>query len=116
MSLYRCTIATDGDRRQIIVHWDDNDPNRHIVAPITVEASDLDEERLAHELGRSGFRIASTGSDNIGRGWAIVSHTRTDWPYFNPVDGGWYSFLSETVKHTIAETWPTASVPGASKR
>lgn len=112
MSLYRCTIATDGDRRQIIVHWDDNDPNRHIVAPISVAAGELDEQRLAHELSRSGFRIASTGSDNIGRGWAIVSHTRTDWPFYNPITGDWCAYLSDDVKRSIAATWPTASVPG----
>ena len=42
MSLYRCTIANDGDQRQIIVQWDDNNnPNRHIVAPATVPAAEL---------------------------------------------------------------------------
>lgn len=113
MSLYRCTIANDGDRRQIIVHWDDNDPNRHIVAPTTIGAGDLDEQRLALELSRAGFRIASTDSDNIGRGWAIVAHARRDWPFYNPISGDWCAFLSDDVKRAIAATWPAASVPGA---
>jgi hypothetical protein len=55
MSLYRCTIARDGTKRQIIVHWDDNDPNRHIVAPQTVPADELDEARLAQVVGSMGF-------------------------------------------------------------
>jgi hypothetical protein len=76
MSLYRCTIAEDRDNRQIIVHWDDNDPNRHIMAPVTVPAGELDEDRLAHELARAGFRVVSIGSDNVGRGWAIVARTQ----------------------------------------
>ena len=112
MSLYQCTIANDGARRHIIVHWDDNDPNRHVVAPVTVAAEDLTEARLVHELESMGFRLVSTDSDNIGRGWAIVTHSRTDWPYYNPLDGNWYTFLSDDVKRAIADKWPDAAVPG----
>ncbi len=113
MSLYRVTIANDGDKRQIIVAWDDNDPNRHIVAPVTVAASELDEARLEHELGRMGFRLASVDSDNIARGWAIVSRTRTDHPFYNPLDGSWCAYLDAPTKRAIAEKWPDADVPGA---
>ena len=112
MSLYKTTIARDGDRRQIIVHWDDHDPNRHIVAPVTVPAAELDEARLEHELGRMGFRIASTGSDNIGRGWAIVSRLHTDRPFYSPLDGSWYAYLSDDVKAEISSKYPQSRVPG----
>lgn len=112
MSLYRCTIANDGDNRQIIVHWDDNDPNRHIVAPVTVPAAELDEDGLAYELGRGGFRLVSTGSDNVSRGWAIVARTQTDRPFYNPLDQSWHTYLTNDAKRTIAATWPDAAVPG----
>ncbi len=112
MSLYRCTIARDGDRRQIGVHWDDLNPNRHITAPVTVPAAELDERRLEHELGRMGFRLASTDSDNVGRGWAIVARIQSDRPFFNPIDGTWYAFLDDEDKRTIRDKWPEAEVPG----
>lgn len=113
MSLYRATIAHDRDERQIVVHWDDNDPNRHIVAPVSVPAGELDDARLAHELGRMGFRLVSTDSDNIGRGWAVVARNQSDRPFFNPLDGSWNAFLHDHVKEEIAERWPDAAVPGA---
>jgi hypothetical protein len=112
VSLYRCTIAHDRDKRQIIVHWDDNDPNRHIVAPVTVTATDLDEHRLVHELGAMGFRLVSTGSDNIERGWAIVARTHTDRPFYSPIGQTWYAYLPDDVKRAIADKWPDAVVPG----
>lgn len=112
MSLYRCTIAHDRADRQIIVHWDDNDPNRHIVAPTTIVAGEITEERLAHELGRMGFRVVSTDSDNIGRGWAIVAHTRSDWPFYNPLTQGWCAYLDDRTKAEIRAKWPEAVVPG----
>lgn len=113
MSLYRCTIANDGaTRRQIVVHWDDNDPNRHVTAPVTVAAADLDEDRLIAELNLMGFRMVSADSDNIGRGWAIVGRLRTQWPFYNPLDGTWQAFLSDEDKRAIAEKWPDADVPG----
>lgn len=112
MSLYRCTIAHDGANRQIVVHWDDNDPNRHIVAPTTIPASETSEDRLAHELGRMGFRVVSTDSDNIGRGWAVVAHTRADWPFYNPLTQGWCAYLDDTAKQGIRARWPEADVPG----
>ncbi|WP_036376513.1 hypothetical protein [Mycolicibacterium austroafricanum] len=112
MSLYTTTIALDGDKRQIIVHWDDNDPNTHITAPVTVPAADLDESRLEHELGRMGFRIASAGSDNVGRGWAVVSRLHTDRPFYNPLDSSWYAYLPSDVKREIASKYPGSRVPG----
>ncbi|OBK36966.1 hypothetical protein A5658_04715 [Mycobacterium sp. 1245111.1] len=113
MSLYRCTIAHDGDRRQIIVHWDDDNPNRAICSPVTVPAAELDEARLIHELGRSGFRLVSADSDNIGRGWAIVARSQTDRPFYNPIDQTWHTYLTDDAKRDIAATWPDAAVPGA---
>jgi hypothetical protein len=112
MSLYRCTIARDGDRRQIGVHWDDLDPNRYIAAPVAVPAAELDETRLEHELGRMGFRLSSTDSDNVGRGWAIVARTQSERPFFNPIDGTWNAFLDDEDKRTIRDKWPEAEVPG----
>lgn len=112
MSLYKTTIAHDGNNRQIIVHWDDNDPNRHLTAPVTVPAAELDEDRLAHELGRSGFRMASGDSDNVGRGWAIVARSQSDRPFYNPLDGGWYAYLPDEVKVEIRSKYPQARVPG----
>lgn len=112
MSLYTCTIARDGDNRQVIVHWDDRDPNRHIVAPVTACAGDLDEKRLADLVGSMGFRIVSAGSDNIGRGWAIVGRLRTDHPFYNPLDESWCAYLTDEDKRAIADKWPDARVPG----
>ncbi len=117
MSLYRCTICLDGqpgvwEDRQIVVHWDDLDANTFVVAPFTVAAADLDEERLVHELGRMGFRLVSTNSDNIGRGWAIVSRSRTDRPFYNPLDRSWCAYLTDEDKRAIRNKWPDAAVPG----
>ncbi|MFA5709321.1 hypothetical protein [Mycolicibacterium sp.] len=112
MSLYHCTIAQDRDQRQVIVHWDDHDPNRHIVAPVSVAADTLDEAKLTDLVSSMGFRIASTDSDNIGRGWAIVARIQTDRPFYNPLDQGWYAYLQDDVKSAIADKWPGARVPG----
>jgi hypothetical protein len=110
--LYKWTIARDGDRRQIVGHWDDLNPNRHIVAPFAVAAAELDENRLAHELGRMGFRIVSGGSDNAGRGWGIVAPTRSDLPFYNPIDQSWYAYLDEGAQRAIVDKWPDVDVPG----
>lgn len=113
MSLYTCTIAIDGgDKRQVIVHWDDRDPNRHIVAPVTVPADELDEKRLTEVVGSMGFRMVSTGSPNIARGWAIVGRLRTDRPFYNPLDQSWNTYLTDDAKRAIADKWPDAQVPG----
>lgn len=111
--LYRCSIARDGDHRQIIVHWDDLDPNRHITAPVTVPVAELDESRLEHELGRKGFRLASSDSDNVGRGWAIVARIQSDRSFFNPINRIWCSSISGEEKRAINDKWPGAEVPGA---
>lgn len=117
MAYYTCTIAHDDDNRQIIIHWDDHDPNRHLVTPVSVPASELDEARLVHEVGRMGFRIISTDSDNVGRGWAIVSRSFTrestaQHYFYNPLTNGWQTYLSETDKNMIRTKYPDARVPG----
>lgn len=112
MSLYTCTIANDGAQRQVVVHWDDKDPNRHVVAPVTLPANGLDECRLAEAVGSMGFRIVSADSDNVGRGWAIVARSNSDRPFYNPIDQSWNAFLPEDVKRAIADKWPGAAVPG----
>lgn len=112
MSLYHCTIAHDGDKRQVIVHWDDNDPNRHIVAPCTVPADTLDESSLARIISSMGFRIATDSSDNVERGWAIVARTNSDRPFYDPLDGDWRTFLTDEQKRKIRDKWPGAAVPG----
>lgn len=122
MAYYTCTIARDGDGdRQISIHWDDNDPNRHITAPVTVPADELDEARLALEVGRLGFRVISNDSDNIDRGWAIVSRsftseTTSDHSFYNPITGGWQAYLSAVDKNEIRTKYPAARVPGTYDR
>lgn len=114
MAYYTATIARDGDaRRQIAVHWDDNNPNRHIIAPVTVATDELDEEKLSHVLASMGFRIISGDSDNVGRGWAVVSRAKSAHLFFNPLDGTWRSHLSDETKEQIRTTYPGAAVPGA---
>lgn len=112
MSLYHCTIARDGDKRQVVVHWDDNNPNRHIVAPYTVPADSLDESSLAHILSSMGFRVATGSSDNVGRGWAIVARIDSARPYYNPLNGNWCTFLTGEQGRDIRSRYPDASVPG----
>lgn len=114
MSHYIATIARDGDaKRQIVVHWDDNNPNRHVCAPVTVGAGELDETKLSSVLGSMGFRVVDdAGADNVGRGWATVTRIRDDRPFFNPLDSSWHSYLSEEIKDKIRATYPGASVPG----
>ncbi|KXO91096.1 Uncharacterised protein (plasmid) [Tsukamurella tyrosinosolvens] len=112
MSLYHCTIALDGDNRQVIVHWDDNDANTHIVAPITIAASELDEAKLVHLVASMGFRMVSTGSDNVGRGWAIVARTNSNHPFYDPIAREWRAFLSDDQKAAIRTQYPDATVPG----
>lgn len=112
MSLYHCTISRDGNDRQSIVHWDDNDAGRDIVAPCTMPATELDEARLAGVVGSMGFRIASEHSDNIGRGWAIVSPNNRDRPFYDPIDRDWRAYLSDDRKREIRDSYPDAVVPG----
>lgn len=109
MAYYRATIARDGDNVQLIVHWDDNDPNRFITAPRTLSGT-ITEDELAHELGRDGYRVVSTESDNVGRGWAIVTRANTDHRFYDPISGGWYTFLTENQKAEIREMYPDAQL------
>ncbi len=115
MSIYTATICKDGDGSQIVVHWDDNDPNRFITAPIMVDRAVTDETELSELLGLQGWRIVSTGSDNIGRGWAMVSRIRSDWPFYNPLTGNFQAFLHDGEKREILGRWPDADVPMGAK-
>jgi len=113
MGYYTTTICRDGDHHQIVTHWDDHDPNRFIYAPITV-TGELTEETLAAAVATQGFRIVSTESDSIGRGWAIV--TRPDHRFYDPISGDWYSYLTDTRKAAISAKYPDARVPGVPVR
>ena len=108
MSTYKAFIAKDGNRFQVSVCWDDNDPNRFITAPFPLEPSD----DLDNQLGRAGYRLVSNDSDNIGRGWALVSRMATDRPFYDPVAQTWRSSLSDDAKQKIRAKYPDASVPG----
>ncbi|WP_165614953.1 hypothetical protein [Mycolicibacterium conceptionense] len=113
MGYYTTTICKDGDRHQVVTHWDDHDPNRFIYAPVTV-TGEMTEQKLADAVAAQGFRIVSTGSDNIGRGWAIVD--RHDHRFYDPISGDWYSFLSNEQKDAITAKYPGADVPGTHYR
>jgi hypothetical protein len=110
---YTTTICKDGDRHQVVTHWDDHDPNRFIYAPVTV-TGEMTEQKLADAVASQGFRIVSNGSDNIGRGWAIVK--RPDHRFYDPISGDWYSFLSNEQKDAITAKYPGADVPGTHYR
>jgi hypothetical protein len=113
MGYYTTTICKDDDRHQVVTHWDDHDPNRFIYAPVTV-TGELTEQKLADAVASQGFRIVSTSSDNIGRGWAIVA--RPDHRFYDPISHDWYSYLSNEQKDAITATYPGASVPGTPYR
>ena len=60
MCYYTATICNDGDRQQIVVHWDDNDPNRFIYASIVVDHHITDVHFIddaGDEQGPCGRRI-----------------------------------------------------------
>ncbi|MEN4464152.1 hypothetical protein VXE65_19115 [Mycolicibacterium conceptionense] len=114
MSIYTATICKDSDRHQVVVHWDDNDPNRFIYAPVTV-TGDMTEDTLAKAVASQGFRVVSIGSDNVGRGHAYVARIHSDRPFYDPVSNGWYAYLSDQRKAAIAAKYPTARVPGTGK-
>lgn len=113
MCYYTTTICRDSDHHQVVTHWDDHDPNRFIYAPVTV-TGDMTEQKLADAVASQGFRIVSTDSDNIGRGWAIVE--RPDHRFYDPISRDWYSYLSNEQKDAITATYPEASVPGTHYR
>ncbi|MBR7514144.1 hypothetical protein KC219_28700, partial [Mycobacterium tuberculosis] len=46
---------------------------------------------LAAALGRAGYRVVSTDSDNLGRGWAMVARSSSQHSFYDPVSAGWYA-------------------------
>jgi hypothetical protein len=112
MGYYMATICNDGTGVQIVVHWDDLDPNRFITSPIKLRFPIADEAELENHLGTQGWRVVSNGSDNVGRGWAIVARRDTRWPFYNPISEQWQVFLTDAEKCEIAQRWPDARVPG----
>ncbi|WP_454793795.1 hypothetical protein [Mycolicibacterium lutetiense] len=114
MSIYTATICKDGDHHQVVVHWDDNDPNRFIYAPVTV-TDEMTEAKLSEAVASQGFRVISIGSDNVGRGHAYVSRIRSDWSFYDPISRDWYAYLSDERKAAIAAKYPEARVPGTGK-
>lgn len=112
MAYYKATICRDGAGSQVVVHWDENDPNRFITAPRMVPGGLVDARHLEEVLESDGWRLASAGSDNIGRGWAIVKRRESQWTFYNPITRDWYMFLSDDDKARIRETYPDAEVPG----
>lgn len=118
MAYYTATIAidrgarNDRDGRQIVVHWDDNDPNRFIYAPISVDHPLTGEAELVELLAGQGWRVVSDGSDNVGRGWAIVTRKDKRLPFYNPLSRSWQAFLSDDEKRAVREKYPDATVPG----
>jgi hypothetical protein len=115
MGYYHATICRDGDAgHQVVVHWDDNDPNRFIYAPIAV-AGEVTEQKLADAVATQGWRIVSFDSDNVGRGWAIVARSEPTRPFYDPISQGWCTFLTDDQKRAIAAKYPDAVVPGVRK-
>lgn len=112
MSLYKATICKDGDGCQVVVHWDDNDANRFIYAPAMLDHPIADEAELVDVLGQQGWRLVSNGSDNIGRGWAIVARIERRWPVYNPLTLDWHGSLSDAVKAELRQKYPDADIPG----
>lgn len=119
MSLYMATICTDRgpqnnrDGRQIVVHWDDNDPNTAMPSGVINYAHPItDEQVLAVLLRDEGWTVVSFDSDNIGRGFAIVKRTDQRHPFFNPVTRTWQYFLSDQDKEEIRAKYPHAQVAG----
>jgi hypothetical protein len=118
MAYYRATICkdrgpqNDRDGTQIVVHWDDKDPNRAITAPIMYGHPVTDERVLAVLLRDEGWTVVSRDSDNVGRGFAIVKRTDGRHPFYDPISRSWYSFLTDDQKNQIRATYPGADVPG----
>jgi len=116
VAYYTATICKDGSGCQVVVHWDDNDPNRFITTPTLVDHPITDGTELESVLEAQGWIMVSRDSNNIGRGWAIVKRKRDSAthyrPFFNPLDRGWYGSLSDEVKWQIRATFPEATVPG----
>ena len=117
MCLYTATICIDRgpqnnqDGRQVVVHWDDNDPNRAI--GIIQYGHPITDERVLEVLLRdNGWSVVSKHSDNVGRGFAIVKRTDPRHPWFNPTDWTWKSYLSDGDKEQIRLKFPEANVPG----
>ncbi|WP_396912578.1 hypothetical protein [Mycolicibacterium sp.] len=110
MCYYTTTICKDGDRHQVVTHWDDHDPNRFIYAPVTV-TGEMTEQKLAEAVASQGFRIVSNQSDNIGRGWAIVER-RQRHRFYDPISRDWYSSLSNDQKNAIAAKYPGVDILG----
>jgi hypothetical protein len=121
MAYYMATICidhgpqNDKDGSQIVVHWDDSDPNSVITAPIVYGYPITDEATLEILLRDAGWSVVSHGSDNIGRGFAIVKRTDQRHPFFNPVTRSWFSFLTDDQKREIRAKYPDANVPGTRK-
>lgn len=115
MSLYKAYIANDQakHKKQVSVVWDDNDPNRFITAPFPIDEQ-ATEDDLAAALGRAGYRVVSTDSDNLGRGWAMVARSSSQHSFYDPVSAGWYAYLTDEQKDEIRRLYPDAAVPGVS--
>lgn len=117
MAYYMATICidrgaqNDQDGRQIVVHWDDKNPNSAITAPIMYAHPITSELVLEVLLRDEGWTVVSRGSDNIGRGFAIVKRTDTRHPFFNPVARAWQMFLTDSDKEEIRTKYPDADVP-----
>lgn len=123
MAYYMATICidrgpqNDQDGRQIVVHWDDNDPNRAITGGLINYRHPITDERTLTILLRDeGWTVVSNGSDNIGRGFAIVKRTDQRHPFFNPLTRSWQAFLSDDEKRKINRKYPDANVPGTRRR
>lgn len=119
MSYYMATICRDRKHNstQVVVHWDDNDPSRAIGSPIDIDG-EVTEETLAEAVASAGWRVTSIASDNIARGWAIVTRAnvpRPGWPawtFYDPITGGFSSSLTEENKREIKAKYPDAVIPG----
>lgn len=115
MSLYKAYIANDQatHKKQVSVVWDDNDANRFITSPFPIDEQ-ATEDDLAEALGRAGYRVVSTDSDNLGRGWAMVARSSAQHSFYDPVSESWYAHLSDEQKKEIRRRYPDAAVPGVS--
>lgn len=117
MAYYMATICidrgphNDQNGSQIVVHWDDNDPNRFITAPITVNHPVTSETELRSLLESAGYSIVSHDSDNIGRGFAIVKRSAPGRPFYHPVKREWVAALWDDDKREIRAKYPDAKIP-----
>ncbi|GAB5005464.1 MULTISPECIES: hypothetical protein [Mycobacterium] len=91
---YILTVCRDRERsgHQLVVHWDDDDPNTVIAQTFTAKA--ITNDVIEQAAARIGFRVVSTDSDNAARGWALVTRFDSDRPFFNPADRSWSSVAS----------------------